>query len=132
MAGIKLPKTANQRRKTASAGAVFLLAAASLIGSLSAAARRPYPGVALGWGLLYHVERACFLLGVVALFVLIVWRALKAEFPIKFGPLLEYAPKEAVQVSRRMQVNLEERIVTIENRLKIGPRPGDTTDQPLP
>jgi hypothetical protein len=121
MMGMQPPKRPSWRRKTAGAIIVLLLAAGSLIGSLSAAAPRPYPGVALGWGLLYHVERACFLLGVVALFVLIVWRALKAEFPIKFGPLLEYAPKEALQLSDRMQASLEERIVTIEDQLGIGP-----------
>jgi len=107
---------------------VFLLAGVSLAGSFSTAAPRPYPGVALGWGLLYHVERACFLLGVVALFVLIAWRALNAEFPIKFGPLLEYAPKQALLLSDRMQANLEDRIATIEKRMNMGPESADGVD----
>jgi hypothetical protein len=104
------------------------IAGAALAASYSAASPTPYPGVALGWSLLYHVERAGLLLGIVALFVLVVWRALNAEFPIKFGQILEYAPREALPIFERMQANLEERIATLEDQIGIGIEPGNHDD----
>jgi hypothetical protein len=52
------------------------------------------PGAAFGWNALFHVERAAAVMGAVGLVVLIGARALKGEFPIKFGQV-EYAQKQA-------------------------------------
>ena len=104
------------------------VAAASLIASYSAGAPKPYPGIALGWGLIFHVERAGLLLGFVALFVLVVWRALNLEVPIKFGQILEYAPREVLPFFERMHANLEERVVILEKVIGSISEPGETDE----
>jgi hypothetical protein len=96
----------------------LLAGTASIIGSYSARAPRPYPGIALGWGLLYHLERAGLLVGILALFALVSWRALQGELPIKFGQILEYAPPEALSLFDRMQSSLDARIVSLEDELR--------------
>lgn len=56
----------------------------------SAAARTvpgQLPNVAMGWVLLFHMERAAALLGVIGLVLLIGWRAVQGELPIKLGNL---------------------------------------------
>jgi hypothetical protein len=106
----------------------LVAAAVGLTASYIAEAPKPYPGIALGWGLLYHIERAGLLLGIVALFVLVAWRAVHDEFPIKFGQILEYAPREVLPIFERMQRNLEERLTTIEDEIGIGPGPGNHDD----
>ena len=116
---------ARTRGRTLGFLASIAVAAASLIASYGAGAPKPYPGVALGWGLIYHVERAGLLLGFVALFVLVVWRALNLEFPIKFGQILEYAPREVLPYFERMHVNLEERVATLEQEITINSKAGD-------
>jgi hypothetical protein len=96
------------RRRALGIAASLLAGAASVIGSYGAGAPRPYPGIALGWGLLYHLERAGLLVGILALFALISWRALQAELPIKFGQILEYAPPEALSLFDRLQSSLDD------------------------
>jgi hypothetical protein len=105
------------RRRALGLLASIAVAVVSLVASYRAGAPKPYPGIALGWGLIFHVERAGLLLGFVALFVLVVWRALNLEFPIKFGQILEYAPRDALPVFERMQVNLEERVAILEKAM---------------
>ncbi|HEY5815380.1 MAG TPA: hypothetical protein VIS95_03465 [Solirubrobacterales bacterium] len=51
------------------------------------------PGVALGWEALFHVERAGAMLGAIGLVLLIAWRTLSGEFPIRFGNV-EYATRD--------------------------------------
>jgi hypothetical protein len=52
------------------------------------------PGAALGWNLLFHLERAAAVLATAGVVFLVGWRALHGEFPIKFGQV-EYAQKQA-------------------------------------
>jgi hypothetical protein len=116
------------RRRALGLLASLAVAVASLVASYSAGAPKTYPGIALGWGLIFHVERAGLLLGFVALFVLVVWRALNLEFPIKFGQILEYAPREVLPFFERMHVNLEERVATLEQEIRINSKSGDRDD----
>jgi hypothetical protein len=55
------------------------------------------PGAALGWRFLFHLERASVVLATAGIVLLVVWRALHGEFPIKFGNV-EYAAKDAAAV----------------------------------
>ena len=52
------------------------------------------PGAALGWNLLFHLERAAAVLATAGVVLLVGWRAMHGEFPIKFGQV-EYAQKQA-------------------------------------
>jgi hypothetical protein len=51
------------------------------------------PGAALGWSLLFHLERAAAVLATTGVVFLVGWRAMHGEFPIKFGQV-EYAQKQ--------------------------------------
>lgn len=72
----------------------------------------PLPGAALGWTLLFHIERAGAVLGAVGIVVLIGWRALSKEFPIKFGNV-EYAEKAASEAEEASE-SQERRIQWLE------------------
>ena len=48
------------------------------------------PGLALGWGLLFHIERAIALLTAIGGVGLVGWRAINGDYPVKFGNI-EYA-----------------------------------------
>jgi hypothetical protein len=113
----QLPGRPSHRRALGVAIAL-LTGAASIVGSYSAGAPRPDPGIALGWGLLFHLERASLLVGVIALFALVSWRALQGELPIKFGQILEYAPPEALSLFDRLQNSLDARIASLEDELR--------------
>lgn len=52
------------------------------------------PGAALGWNLLFHLERAAAVLGACGVVLLVGWRAMHGEFPIRFGNV-EYAQQAA-------------------------------------
>jgi hypothetical protein len=80
------------------------------------------PGVALGWRLLFHVQRAGALLGIVATVGLIGWRGAHGEWPIKFGNV-EYAPKQAVSVTADAIDKQNQRLSKIERFLRIDPPP---------
>jgi hypothetical protein len=80
------------------------------------------PGVALGWPLLLHIERAAGALGAVGAVALVAWRAAHGEFPIKFGQL-EYPAKEADAEARKATAAQEERLQSVEAILGIGPPP---------
>jgi hypothetical protein len=85
-------------------GAIYLSTQASI--------PDPLPGAALGWTLLFHIERAGAVLGAVGIVVLIGWRALSNEFPIKFGNV-EYAEKAASEAEEASE-SLEQRIRWLE------------------
>lgn len=57
------------------------------------------PGVALGWRLLFHLERAAALVGTLGIIAVILWRAAHGDLPIKLGQL-EYAKKEQAEELR--------------------------------
>lgn len=63
--------------------------------------------------MLFHVERAGAFLGAVGIVLLIGWRALKGEFPIKFGNV-EYAPEEAAAEAKEASELQEQRIRVLE------------------
>lgn len=93
--------------------AVFVVFLAAVCASSHAAVPHPLPGVALGWPALLHVERGAALLGAVGTVVLIGWRALSGEFPIKFGNV-EYAVERVVAEAEEVSVSHERRIRLLE------------------
>jgi hypothetical protein len=82
---------------------------------LSTQARVPemLPGVALGWEALFHVERAGAMLGAIGVVLLVVWRALAGEFPVRLGNI-EYAAKEAAIDAGELSRSHEPRIRLLE------------------
>jgi hypothetical protein len=83
------------------------------------------PAPALGWRLLFHVERAVVLLTAIGAVLLVGWRALHGEFPIKFGQL-EYAAKEAADQTENVTGGLERRLQLVEGLIGIAePTPKD-------
>lgn len=67
----------------------------------------------MGWNALFHIERAGALLGAIGVVCLIGWRALRNEFPIKFGNV-EYAAKEAAAEAKELSALQERRLRTLE------------------
>jgi hypothetical protein len=60
-----------------------------------------------------HVERAGAMSGAVGIVLLIGWRALSGEFPIKFGNV-EYAVKGAAAEAEEASASQERRIRVLE------------------
>lgn len=84
------------------------------------------PSVALGWKLLFHVERAGALLGALGVVLLIGWRATRGEFPIRFGQV-EYAARAAADEAAKATASQERRLRYLE--VLAGLRsPGDLED----
>lgn len=71
------------------------------------------PGVALGWEALFHVERASAMLGAIGVVLLVGWRALSGEFPIRFGNV-EYAPKDVTDEVEETAASQEYRLRALE------------------
>jgi hypothetical protein len=82
------------------------------------------PGAALGWPLLFHLERASALLGTTGVVLLVGWRALRGEFPIRFGNV-EYAVKEAAAGADEVSASHDRRLQLVEAALRIGANPSD-------
>ena len=80
------------------------------------------PTAALEWRLLFHLERAVVLLTAVGAVLLVGWRAMFGELPIKFGQL-EYQAKAAAASSKTTGDAHEKRIGLIEGLLGIGEPP---------
>jgi hypothetical protein len=76
------------------------------------------PAPALGWRLLFHVERAVVLLTAIGAVLLVGWRALHGEFPIKFGQL-EYAAKETADKTDSLTGVFEQRLQLVEGLIGI-------------
>lgn len=74
------------------------------------------PAVALGWPLLFHVERASALLGAIGLVLLVAWNGVHGIWPTKFANL-EYAPKQTVEVTAKALDELSSRLKEVERRL---------------
>jgi hypothetical protein len=98
---------------TARAVIVAGLLVGSVYLSTQAAVPKLLPGVALGWEALFHVERAGAMLGAVGLVLLVAWRALSGDFPVKLGSI-EYAAKEAAADTERLSESYEARIRLLE------------------
>jgi hypothetical protein len=92
---------------------LLLVFALAIYASTKASMPEELPGVAMGWTELFHVERAGAMLGAIGIVLLIGWRALKGEFPIKFGNV-EYAAKEAAAEAKEASELQERRIRTLE------------------
>jgi hypothetical protein len=82
--------------------------------TLSAVAGTPprLPGIALGWPLLLHVERATALLAAVAAFALVAWRTARGELPVRLGQL-EYERGMAGEAAAGMEAH-ERRLTELE------------------
>ena len=95
-----------------------LVAGSSLAGTPhDAHGAETLPGVALGWTLLFHIERASAVLGAAGVTLLIAWRGAHGEWPIKFANL-EYAPKATVQVTVDVIDALTDRLDAQNARLR--------------
>ena len=101
--------------------AVAVLALATLASSLHGVPQT-LPGAALGWRLLFHVERAAGILGLAGTIWLISWRGLRGEFPIRFGQI-EYSAKETAQDAETVTKGLETRVRWLEAIVGIGDPP---------
>lgn len=66
----------------------------ALLGSHAAGTPAELPGIALGWPLLLHLERAAAALALVGIVALVGWRTLSGEFPTRMGQI-EYAQRSA-------------------------------------
>lgn len=89
----------------------LLMIAAAL--SATAATPNELPGVALGWPLLLHLERAAVLVAGSALLMLVGVRATKGQFPFKFGQI-EYAVEQAATRMNRTVDLHEQRLEVLE------------------
>lgn len=90
----------------------------ALLGSLQAGMPAELPDVAMGWGLLLHVERATVLVAGLGAVFLIAWRASRGDFPIRFGQI-EYAVRKAAEDAEATEEALERRVRTLEETLVI-------------
>jgi hypothetical protein len=70
------------------------------------------PGASLGWVFLFHVERASAVLATIGIVLLIGWRAMHGEFPVKFGNV-EYE-KKAADASANATESQERRLKILE------------------
>jgi hypothetical protein len=92
---------------------VFVVFLAAVYASSRAAVPDPLLGVALGWAVLLHIERGATLFGAIGLVVLVGWRALSGEFPVKLGNV-EYAVGRAVAEAEEASASQERRIRLLE------------------
>jgi hypothetical protein len=100
----------------------FLIGVAALAIAIYASDRvgvpNHLPGVALDWRLLFHVERGAALVGAVGVVVLVAWRGAHGDWPIGFGNLFQYAPKEAVKVTADALEDQDKRIAILEAKIR--------------
>lgn len=92
--------------------------------SVHRGAPKKLPGAALSWPVLFYVERASALLAGVGVVLLVGWRALHGQFPIKFGNI-EY--REEARASAVTADSHEQRLRLIEDFLGLA----DIDDQPI-
>ena len=78
------------------------------------------PDIALGWTLLFHVERAAAMVGVLGLTVVVLWRAGGGELPFRFANI-EYEAKQTAAETSRALSRQEVRLAKLERALKLGP-----------
>ena len=101
------------RAKTLKAVVVLTIFAIAVATSVKAGTPAILPGAALDWTALFHIERAAAILGAIGLILLIGWRAMSGEFPIKFGNV-EYAVKETAAKAEQAAEEQEHRIRALE------------------
>jgi hypothetical protein len=107
-----------RRMSLASPRVRFVAGGAVVGGAVYASSRvgvpKGLPGVALGWPLLFHIERGAAIVAAVGLIALVLWRGVNGEWPIGFGNLFQYAPKEAVKVTADALEKQREKIAILE------------------
>jgi hypothetical protein len=101
------------RAKTLKALVVLTIFAIAVAASLKAGTPAVLPSAALDWTALFHIERAAAVLGAIGLVLLIGWRAMSGEFPIKFGNV-EYAVENAATKAEQAAEEQEHRIRVLE------------------
>jgi hypothetical protein len=79
------------------------------------------PGAALGWPLLFHILRASALLAALGVVLLVGWKALHGEFPVKFGQI-EY-PAKAVDERTQAATEAQEQRLRLLEAVVFGVRP---------
>jgi hypothetical protein len=105
--------------KFAVAGAAFvgLVVASSAVGlPTNSTGAEALPGIALGWRLLFHLERAGAFMALVTAVVVIAWRGAHGEWPVSVGNVA-YAPKESVAVTADALDALNTRLDTQAERI---------------
>jgi len=107
---------------------VLIVFAIAVGASVGAGVPSELPNVAMGWVLLFHLERAAALLGVVGVVLLVGWRAVQGEFPVKLGNV-EYEAKRAAADAELAAEEQEHRIRILE--VLAGLRPPEALDTDL-
>ena len=102
-----------RRAKTFNALVVLTIFAIAVAASVKGGTPAILPGAALDWEVLFHIERAAAVLGAIGLVLLIGWRAMSGEFPIKFGNV-EYAVESAATKAEQAAEEQEHRIRVLE------------------
>jgi hypothetical protein len=90
----------------------------AFLASIISAVPEPLPPIALGWTLLFHLERAVGLLALAGGGMLVAWRATEGRFPVRFGQI-EYAVEDTAATTRILAIELEQRICCVEAALEI-------------
>jgi hypothetical protein len=98
--------------------ALLMLASSSVGVPHDARGAERLPAVALGWRLLFHVERVSSLMLAIGTVMLVAWRGAHGDWPIKFGNV-EYAPKEAVRETADVLADQDERVRLLEELLGV-------------
>lgn len=89
----------------------------ALLGSLLAGTPSDLPQIAMGWPLLFHVERATVLCAAVGVVLLVGWRASRGDFPVRVGQV-EYAVREAARDVALREEALEKRLRRLETLME--------------
>lgn len=98
--------------------AILIFASSSVDVPHDAKGAEKLPAVALGWRLLFHVERVSALMLAIGTVLLVAWRGAHGDWPIKFGNV-EYAPKEAVRETADVLADQDERVRILEELLGV-------------
>lgn len=95
------------------AGVACLLLALAASGSVGPPSEAQLPEIALGWPLLLHIERAAAAVGLVGFALLVIWRAGRGEFPLRFAQI-EYEPESSATATKVTLAAIESRLVLLE------------------
>ena len=105
------------------AGVACLLLALAASGSVGPPSEAQLPEIALGWPLLLHIERAAAAVGLVGFALLVIWRAGRGEFPLRFAQIEYEARSVATEMQRGAELlrtradEIEEQMEALERRV---------------
>ncbi len=94
------PKPAAKLSTTARALLVVALLTLATVVSVVSGTPATLPGVSMGSDVLLHLQRGTLGLGLLGTALLVGWRATLGDYPLKFGPWLEYADKAATEQAK--------------------------------